>query len=61
MPDKMASPVSLELNETTGELKWEFNLKPGESKKILLSFEIKYPKNKQIEIQQKKQRQVRYF
>jgi uncharacterized protein (TIGR02231 family) len=48
-------------NETTGELKWEFNLKPGESKKLRLSYEIKYPKNKEIEIQQKKQRQVRYF
>lgn len=50
-----------EQNETTGELKWEFNLKPGESKKLLLSFEIKYPKNKQIEIQKKKSKQVRYF
>jgi len=50
-----------EQNETTGELKWELNLKPGESKKILLSFEIKYPKNKQIEIIQKKSKQVRYF
>jgi len=50
-----------EHNETTGELKWEFNLKPGESKKLMLSFEIKYPKSKEIEIQKKKSKQVRYF
>ena len=50
-----------EHNLTTGELKWKYTLKPGEIKKIKLSFYIKYPKNKQIEIQQKKSRQVRYF
>ncbi len=48
-------------NETTGKLKWEFKLKPGETKKITLSFEIKYPKNKEIQIDQKKSRQIRYF
>ncbi len=50
-----------EANETTGKLKWEFKLKPGETKKITLSFEIKYPKNKEIQIEQKKSRQIRYF
>ena len=48
-------------NETTGKLKWEFKLKPGETKKITLSFEIKYPKNKEIQTEQKKSRQIRYF
>ena len=48
-------------NETTGKLKWEYKLKPGETKKITLSFEIKYPKNKEIQINQKKSRQIRYF
>lgn len=46
---------------TTGKVTWDFNLKPGESKKILLSFEIKYPKNKELQIQKNKSRQVRYF
>ena len=50
-----------EMNETTGKLKWEFKLKPGETKKMTLSFEIKYPKDKEIEIQQRKSRQIRYF
>jgi len=48
-------------NETTGKLKWEFKLKPGETKKITLSFEIRYPKNKEIQIDQRKSRQIRYF
>lgn len=50
-----------ELHADKGELKWNFKLQPGESKKIRLSFEIKYPKGKDIQIQQRKQRQVRYF
>jgi len=50
-----------EYNETTGELIWEYDLKPGESKQIMLSFEIKYPKNQQIEIDKKKSKQIRYF
>jgi len=50
-----------EYNETTGKLKWKYTLKPGETKKIMLSYYIKYPKNKELEIQQKKSRQVRYF
>ena len=48
-------------NETTGKLTWKLKLKPGEIKKINLSFEIKYPKNKEIQINQKKSRQIRYF
>jgi uncharacterized protein (TIGR02231 family) len=48
-------------NLTTGELKWEFVLKPGESKTLVLSFEIKYPKNKSLELEQKKSKQIRYF
>jgi uncharacterized protein (TIGR02231 family) len=48
-------------NLTTGELKWEFVLKPGESKTMTLSFEIKYPKDKTLELEQKKSKQIRYF
>ncbi len=50
-----------EQNPATGELKWEFNLKPGESKTFKLSFDIKYPKNRQLELEQKKSKQIRYF
>ncbi len=48
-------------NETTGELKWQYQLEPGETKKIKLSFSIKYPKQKQIQYKQQKSRNVRYF
>lgn len=48
-------------NETTGELSWNFKLAPGESKKITLSYSVKYPKSKKIQIHQRKSRKVRYF
>lgn len=38
-------------NESTGELKWNINLKPNEIKKVKLSFSVKYPKDKKIVIQ----------
>lgn len=50
-----------EQNLSTGELKWKYTLKPGESKTIKLSYYIKYPENKQLEIEQRKSKQVRYF
>lgn len=50
-----------EYNPVTGEVKWRYNLAPGESKKMALSFSIKYPKNQTIEVQQMKQRAVRKF
>lgn len=37
------------INEETGILTWEVDLKAGESKKIRLSYKVKYPKNKFIE------------
>jgi len=49
-----------EQNFATGELKWKYKLAPGETKKIRLSFYIKYPKSKTIEITKKKSRNVRY-
>ena len=48
-------------NEETGKLIWHYKLQPGESKKIRLSFSIKYPKNKKIQINKQKSRKVRYF
>ncbi len=50
-----------DFNETSGKLTWELSLKPGETKKIILSFEIKYPKNKEIQIEKRKSMQIRYF
>ena len=35
-------------NKETGELKWEFALKPSEKKEIEVEFSVKYPKNRTI-------------
>lgn len=45
-----------EHDEATGELSWKLGLKPGESKKLIVSFELKYPKAKNISV--KKYRSV---
>jgi len=37
-----------ERNETTGEVKWEFNIQPNETKKLVLGYTVKYPKGKLI-------------
>ncbi len=47
-----------ERNELTGQLKWRFSLAPDESKKITLTYTIKYPKNKSMDLEKKK-RQIR--
>ncbi len=48
-------------NFATGELKWKYTIKQGESHKIRLSFYIKYPKEMKVEVQKMKSRQIRYF
>jgi len=58
---KVLNISGAQANETTGKLTWKLKLKPGETKKITLSFEIRYPKNKEIQIDQRKSRQIRYF
>jgi uncharacterized protein (TIGR02231 family) len=40
-------------NEATGQLKWKLSLAPDETKKIILSFSIKYPKAKAVELKKK--------
>ena len=50
-----------EYTEETGKLTWHFKLKPGEIKKIRLSFSIKYPKNKKVQLKQQRKSKVRYF
>lgn len=37
-------------DETTGELLWNAQLEPGEAQKFTVSFTIKYPKNKRIQV-----------
>ncbi len=35
-------------NSETGEIKWEFKLKPNDSKEIELKYSVKYPKNRNL-------------
>ncbi|NQY09136.1 MAG: DUF4139 domain-containing protein [Flavobacteriales bacterium] len=47
------NPINTSLakeNEDSGELSWDIELKPGETKSFDLIFTIKYPKNKQITV-----------
>ena len=39
-----------ELDEDSGNLKWKFNLKPGESKEFHVAFSVRFPKNKNLRI-----------
>lgn len=39
------------LDETNGKLTWQFLLQPNEQKKIDLKYQVKYPKNKPINIE----------
>jgi uncharacterized protein (TIGR02231 family) len=50
-----------ELDVPTGKLKWNLTLAPGESKKISLSFSIKYPKTKSIQTRKYKTRSAPKF
>ncbi|MDZ7740085.1 MAG: DUF4139 domain-containing protein [Bacteroidales bacterium] len=36
------------MNEFTGELKWQTSIPAGESKEFILSYTVKYPKNKKV-------------
>ena len=35
-------------NAETGEIKWEFELKPNETKEFVLKYSVKYPKNRRL-------------
>ncbi|MGM0635133.1 MAG: mucoidy inhibitor MuiA family protein [Bacteroidota bacterium] len=39
-----------EMNENTGILTWEFDVQPAENKTNSFSFEVKYPKDKQVNL-----------
>jgi uncharacterized protein (TIGR02231 family) len=34
----------------TGKLTWRFNLQPGDTKKVIITFSVKYPKGKDVKI-----------
>ncbi|MRS05487.1 mucoidy inhibitor MuiA family protein [bacterium] len=36
------------LNSQTGEVKWDLELKPQESRQVVLSYSVKYPKDKSV-------------
>ena len=50
-----------EVNETTGEVVWKIHLEPGELKKIEFTFSVKYPKNINVPMGQKRSQNIRYF
>ncbi len=39
-----------ELNPLTGKIKWTLTIEPGDVKKLLLSFAVKYPRNKALQV-----------
>ena len=43
-----------EFDSKTGKLTWKYDLQPGEVKKIILSFSVKYPKNTNVNFQKTK-------
>lgn len=43
-----------ENNLLTGQLKWKLSLNPDESKKIILTYSVKYPKNKSVDLYKRK-------
>ncbi len=40
-----------ELNPLTGKVKWAMTIEPGATKKIILSFSVKYPRNKVVQLE----------
>lgn len=43
-----------DLNVLTGQLKWKLSLAPDESRKIILTYSVKYPKNKSVDLNKRK-------
>ena len=39
------------IEEETGNVKWELDIKPGEQKDLELKYAVKYPKNKQLNVE----------
>lgn len=43
-----------EYNPLTGQVKWKMSLNPDESKKVILTFSVKYPKNKVVDLSKRR-------
>ncbi len=58
LPVSQSSDITVEtieiskgdLNPLTGKVKWTLTIEPGETKKINLSFSVKYPRNKTVQL-----------
>jgi len=58
LPVSQSSEISVEsielskgeLNPLTGKIKWTLTIEPGEAKKLNLSFSVKYPRNKALQL-----------
>ncbi len=48
-------------NDLTGELEWNFLLKPNEVRKVVMSYSIKYPKTKPVRTQKYKMQSARFL
>lgn len=44
-----------DLDEKSGRLKWNLNIGSSETKKLITSFSVKYPKNKEVKIRRNRQ------
>lgn len=45
---EQAEAVGAEIDEATGEVKWNLKMNPGESKKLTLKYTVKYPKDRKL-------------
>ena len=36
------------INSQTGEVKWELNVKPEETRQLVFTYSVKYPKDKKV-------------
>ena len=50
-----------ELNAITGEVKWRLNLEPAQVQKLVISFEVEYPKGREIQMEKNEKRYMRKF
>lgn len=50
-----------QLEQATGKITWAMTLQPGESRKIVLSYSVKYPKNKSVNLQRFKKKKRAKF
>ena len=49
------------LDDLTGIVTWDLKLKPGETKKLLISYTVKYPKNRKVTLKRYRAANATYF